>query len=132
VSAGRLRRLAEPQLGAAIARMEAASAAHLDGDHGAFDRWLAAEGNAPARLEFPLGELLNERIRGFAWAWATDGAVQTDAIATGDRFDAQGLEGKAVVEVSLVTALLVARDLPKHRVAVYTDADDAAGSGEPR
>ena len=130
MSAGRLRRLAEPQLGAAIARMEAASAADLDGDHGAFDRWLAVEGNAPARLELPLGELLNERIRGFAWAWATDGAVQTDGIATGDRFDAQGLEGKAVVEVSLVTALLVARELPKHRVAVYADA--AAGSGEPR
>jgi len=130
VSAERLRRLAEPELGAAIARMEAASGAHLDGDHGAFDRWLAVEGNAPARLELPLGELLNERIRGFAWAWATDGAVQTDGITTGDRFDAQGLEGKAVVEVSLVTALLVARDLPRHRVAVY--ADDAAGSGESR
>jgi hypothetical protein len=126
----KLRRLAEPQLGAAIARMEAASAAHLDGDHGAFDRWLAAEGNGRARLELPLGVLLNERIRGFAWAWATDGAVQTDGITAGDRFDAQGLEGKAVVEVSLVTALLVARDLPPHRVAVY--ADDAAGSGEPR
>jgi len=110
--------------------MEAASAAHLDGDHGAFDRWLAAEGNAPARLELPLGELLNERIRGFAWAWATDGAVHTDGITTGDRFDAQGLEGKAVVEVSLVTALLVARDLPRHRVAVYADAADR--SGEPR
>jgi len=109
--------------------MEAASAAHLDGDHGAFDRWLAAEGNAPARLEFPLGELLNERIRGFAWARATDDAVQTDGITRDDRFDVQGLEGKAVVEVSLVTALLVARDLPKHRVAVYADA--AAGAGEP-
>ncbi len=129
MSAGRLRRLADPQLLTAIARMEAASAAHLDGDHGAFDRWLTAEGNGRARLEFPLGELLNERIRGFAWAWAADGALQTDGITAGDRFDAQGLEGKAVVEVSLVTALLVARDLPKHRVAVYADA--AAGAGEP-
>lgn len=132
MSAPRPRRLTDPQLGAAIARMQATSAAHLDGDHGAFDRWLAAEGNAPARLELPLGELLNQRIRGFAWAWAADGAVQTDAITTGDRFDAQGLEGKAVVEVSLVTALLVAREVPRHRVAVYADdADAAAGSGEP-
>lgn len=130
MSAGRLRRLAESQVGAAIARMEAASAAHLDGDRGAFDLWLAAEGNAPARLELPVGELWNERIRGFVWAWAVGGAVQTDAITGGERFDAQGLEGKAVVEVPLVTALLVAREVPKHRVAVY--ADDAAGSGESR
>jgi hypothetical protein len=131
VSAGRLRRLTGPRLRAAVARMEAASAAHLDGDRGAFDRWLAAEGNASARLEFPLGELLNERIGGFAWAWARNGAVQTDGISSGDRFDAQGLEGKAVVEVPLVVALLAARDLPAHRVAVYVCADGADRSGEP-
>jgi hypothetical protein len=126
----RRRRLSASQLQAAIARMEGASAAHLDGDRGAFDRWLAAEGHAPARLELPLGELLDEHIGGFAWAWARNGAVRTEGITAGDRFDAQGLEGKAVVEVSLVTALLVARDLPPRRVAVYTGGDVAARAGE--
>ena len=86
------------------------------------NRWLATYGNAPARLEFPLGELLNPKILGSVWAWALTGAVQTDGITKGDGFDAQGIEGKAVLEVQLVTALLVARDLPARRVAVYTSA----------
>jgi len=114
-----MKRLTAPELQIAIAAMEAASAAHLTGDRGAFDRWLEAHGDAPARLEFPLGELMNEKILGFVWAWAMNGAVQTEGITAQDRFDAQGIEGKAVVEVQFVTALLVARDLPAHRVAVY-------------
>jgi hypothetical protein len=114
-----LKRLTAPQLQAAISAMEDASGAHLNGDHGAFDRWLKAYGDAPARLEFPLGELMNERIRGFVWAWAIWGLVQTEAITARDGFDEQGIEGKAVVQVQLVTALLVARDLPEHRAAVY-------------
>ena len=48
-----------------------------------------------------------------------NGAVHSEGITQRDRFDAQGIEGKAVVETQLVTALLVARDLPAHRVAVY-------------
>jgi len=114
-----MKRLTAPELQAQVAAMETASAAHLAGDHGAFDRWLEAYGDAPARLEFPLGELMNEKILGFVWAWGMSGAVQTEGITERDRFDAQGIEGKAVVETQLVTALLVARDLPAHRVAVY-------------
>ncbi len=119
----KLRRLTTPELEAQIAAMEKASEAHLSGSRGAFDRWLEACGNAPARLEFPLGELRNPKILGSVWAWALTGAVQTDGITKADRFDAQGIEGKAVIEVQLVTALLVARDLPARRVAVYARAD---------
>ncbi len=119
-----MKRLTDPQIQAAIARMEAANAAHLDGDRGAFERWLKEEGDLPARLEFPLGELMNEKIRGFVWAWGMNDEIRTDGITKRDRFNAQGLEGKAVVEVSLVIALITARDLPKHRVAVYTDDPD--------
>jgi hypothetical protein len=47
------------------------------------------------------------------------GAVTTANLTARDGFNAQGLEGKAVIETDLAAALLVARDLPKHRVAVY-------------
>ena len=114
-----MKRLTASELQAQIVAMEAASAAHLDGHRGAFDRWLKDCGNAPARLEFPLGELMNPKILGCVWAWALTGAVQTDGISKGDGFDAQGIEGKAVIETQIVTALLVARDLPARRVAVY-------------
>jgi len=116
-----MKRLTASELQASVAAMEVASEAHLSGEHGAFDRWLEAYGNAPARLEFPLGELMNPKILGSVWAWDLTGAVQTDGITKHDRFDAQGIEGKAVIEVDLVTALLVARDLPPRRVAIYTN-----------
>jgi hypothetical protein len=115
-----MRRLPPAQLAAAISRMETASATHLDGDRGAFGRWLEAEGNRPARLEFPCGELLNPAIAGFVWAWYLQGRIQLDGIAKADGFAAQGLEGKAIVEVQLVAALLTARDLPVHRCNVHT------------
>jgi hypothetical protein len=62
---------------------------------------------------------MNPNILGCVWAWSLNGVIQTAGITKGDGFNAQGIEGKAVLEVQLVTALLVARDLPKHRVAVY-------------
>ena len=116
-----MKRLTYSQLQAATARMGAASAAHLDGNHGAFDRWLRDEGDLPARVEFPLGELMNPNITGFVWAWSTNREIRIEGITKRDRFNAQGIEGKAVVEVSLATALLVARDLPRHRIAVYAN-----------
>ncbi len=106
-------------LQAAIRALEEAASAQLDGHPGAWDRWYTDHGCKPARLEFPLGELFNERIRGSVWAWAMTGAVTTANLTKSDGFNAQGLEGKAVIETDLAGALLVARDLPKHRVAVY-------------
>ncbi len=116
-----MRRLTERELQATINRAEAASAAHLDGDRGAFDRWLDREGNRPARLEFPLGELQNEAIRGYVWAWKMRGLIATAGLSKGDGFAAQGLEGKAVIgDLDLVSAVLAARELPLHRRAVFT------------
>ena len=55
-------------LQAAIRALEEAASAQLDGHPGAWDRWYTDHGCKPARLEFPLGELFNERIRGSVWA----------------------------------------------------------------
>lgn len=82
-------------------------------------RWHTLYGQKPARLEFPLGELMNEQIRGFVWAWGLLGKIETAAITKTDRFAAQGIEGKAVIHTTLSGALLAAQRLPRNRVAVY-------------
>jgi len=116
-----MKSLSDAEIQAALVAMQAASAAHLDGERGAFDRWLESCGNRPARLEFPLGELMNKKIIGSVWAWYMRDSIRIEGITRRDRFNAQGIEGKAVIEVDLCSALLVARDLPKHRVAVYVE-----------
>jgi hypothetical protein len=65
-------------------------------------------------LEFPIGELAN----GFMTRLALCGRQEPIAlpIETGDKFNAQGLEGKARVERDFFGALMAMRDiLPKHR-----------------
>lgn len=85
----------------------------------AWERWYALYGRKPARLEFPLGELMNPEIRGFVLTWGLQGKVKTAAITRRDKFAAQGIEGKAVIDTTLSGALLAAQRLPGNRVAVY-------------
>lgn len=70
------------------------------------------------RLSFPLGELLN--LGGYVWAWAWRNKIKTGPIEKSDRFSAQGLEGKASVEVTLATAIMAVRDIPAHRYQIET------------
>lgn len=84
-----------------------------------WQKWYDANAGKKARIEFPNGEVTNPKLTGFLWAWYMQGAMQTAGITERDKFSAQGLEGKTVVETSLCTALLAARELPKFRVAVY-------------
>jgi hypothetical protein len=70
---------------------------------------VVARYHQPAWLEFPLGELTNPGITGFILAWALQGVIRTTSITARDQFDAQGLEGKCVVETVLSSALLAAR-----------------------
>jgi hypothetical protein len=115
-------RLTRSQLAKAIAAMETASAAQRNGDTAAWQRWYDREGQRPATVEFPLGELLNEAIRGYVAVWYAQGRIAYAGIGSGDGFAAQGLEGKAVVTgVGMATALLVARDLPPYRCNVYAE-----------
>lgn len=72
-----------------------------------------------AKVEFPLGELMNPDIAGYVWAWAMQQRINHASIGKRDGFRAQGLEGKAVVETTFATALLVWRDLPAYRCNVY-------------
>jgi len=80
--------------------------------------WCDEMGSRTAIVEFPSGELMNQRIAGFAWAWARKGRVQSERIEAGDHFDANGLEGKCAVQTTLNVALMVFGDLPKHRCQV--------------
>lgn len=68
-----------------------------------------------ALLEFPLGEVMNPKISGYAWAWNMRKILKTKAITEKDRFEAQGLEGKVSVQIPLLSALLAWRELPEHR-----------------
>ena len=81
-------------------------------------RWQEAYGDRLAWVEFPLGELMNPAIAGFAWAWAMQKRLIVGPIQEGDQFNAQGLEGKVCVPTTLSTALLVYRDLPPYRCQV--------------
>jgi hypothetical protein len=81
-------------------------------------RWQTADGDRMVWVEFPLGELMNPAIVGFAWAWALQKRLIVSPIQEGDQFSAQGLEGKVRVDTTLSTALLVYRDLPPYRCQV--------------
>lgn len=81
-------------------------------------KWANEQGDKPAIVEFPCGELFNESIAGFLWAWKMKGIIETCAIEKKDRFNANGLEGKVKVTTTLTVALLVWRDLPEHRCQV--------------
>ncbi len=86
-----------------------------------WERWQQEYGQRAAIVEFPLGELMNPRIVGFAWAWALSGRVTTAPIRRGDRFNAQGLEGKARVRTDLTVALIVYGELPRCRCQVLVE-----------
>ena len=86
-----------------------------------WEDWHKTHGAQNARVEFPLGELTNPNIAGYVWAWGMQHRIKTADITTLDRFNAQGLEGKVVVETSYTTALLVASELPEHRCTVYAN-----------
>jgi hypothetical protein len=76
-----------------------------------------------AYIEFPLGEILNPGISGYVPYWYFSGRLKVAPIKGRgeERFDAQGLEGKAVVKTDLVTAIIVWRELPKYRCNVLVD-----------
>jgi len=72
-------------------------------------------------LEFPAGEIMNERIRGFVWAWAMKKEITIAGVTGKDRFAAHGLEGKIQVNTNLITALLAYRDLPRYRRGILIE-----------
>ncbi|GIK40430.1 MAG: hypothetical protein BroJett011_42630 [Chloroflexota bacterium] len=82
-------------------------------------RSLAVKYRQEARLEFPLGELTNSGLAEFLRIWHRQGALTLASIGKQDRFDAQGLEGKCVVQTTLSAALRAARELKPYRRAVY-------------
>lgn len=110
-----MRRLAVKQVQALHDEMTAAA----QNGREAFERWLD-EHDRPAILEFPGGELFCSGIRGFLWAWRLKNALSVGRLQKGDRFDANGLEGKISVETTLATALLAWANLPRHRRQVRT------------
>lgn len=109
-----MKRLSHKQLDALLAELTNAAA---EGPH-AFNAF-ASTYPYDARLEFPLGELTNPKIAGFVWAWGMKRVIYNERIRKGDRFNAQGLEGKAVVNTTFITALLVCQELPRYRCNVY-------------
>ena len=90
-------------------------------DNAMWHTWHSARVHHAAVVEFPLGELTNKAISGFVWVWKTSGTpMTTGPITAKDHFGAQGLEGKVSVNVNLTTAMIVANNLPLHRVQIQT------------
>lgn len=80
-----------------------------------FNKYYSDYAKQQVLVEFPLGELMNPKIRGYIWAWEMKGLIKPQSITEQDKFNAQGLEGKVSIPTSLFTALLVYRDLPIYR-----------------
>lgn len=70
-------------------------------------------------LDIPSGELMNERITGFLWAWAMQKNLQSMRLAKSDRLNANGLEGKIRIRTFLISALLACQELPKYRYQLF-------------
>jgi len=107
----KFKKLSEAKVLALIAEAEEATC----GGPGAWDIWHQDHVGIEAMIEFPLGELFNEGIAGFLFAWKLQNRISTARIEKSDRFNAQGIEGKCQVVTTLVTALLAYRELPKYR-----------------
>lgn len=77
-------------------------------------------------LEFPLGEVASTKTGGFMWAWDLQNMLNNiQPIEKPDRFNAQGLEGKIVIEsLPIVTALLFARASTVGRYQIKVDKKD--------
>jgi hypothetical protein len=113
-------RLARWEVERILGRMQAAARPGPDWAE-RWGRWQEADGDRMVWVEFPLGELMNPAIAGFAWAWAMQKRLIVGPIQEGDQFNAQGLEGKVRVHTTLSTALLVYRDLPPYRCQVLLE-----------
>jgi hypothetical protein len=89
----------------------------------------AASGNAETYLRFteshqrkativlPLGELMNERIAGYVWAWKMQNKIVIKSEMPAG-LNAQGLEGCCSVDTDEIGAYLVACELPVYRYVV--------------
>lgn len=89
-----------------------------------FNAWYAEANQVSVRIEMPAGELTNQLITGYIWAWGAQKRIETAPITGKDTFAAQGLEGKAVVRgVALTTALLVWQNVDPRRIALYIESD---------
>jgi hypothetical protein len=111
-----MKKQSRKQLEQAAQAMEAASATGPKAWDSFLDKYDKASN---ARVEFPLGELMNANIAGYVWAWNMQGRIVTGLISKADQFNANGPEGKASVTTSYIIALLVWRDLPTYRCNVY-------------
>ena len=88
-----------------------------------------SEANLPARFEAPSGEWVGSLL-GFALAYKLQGKPQPPicAITEKDSFNAQGLEGKIVIEdMTLSDAILYAVQCLPHRYAVYVERPKKGG-----
>lgn len=74
-----------------------------------------------ARIELPLGELLNPDLEGFFWGWRmSGGSITTHALPEHHQYAAQGIEGMIRIEwVTLSQALLVADITGPFRIEIF-------------
>lgn len=112
-----MKHLTAKELNAIVSELDRANA--QENPVKAVNAFVAKYADVSARIEFPLGELMNDRIAGYVWAWKMRGMIRTAPISNSDQFNAQGLEGKCAVETDFLTAFNVWRDLPQFRCNVF-------------
>jgi len=74
--------------------------------------------NLLVQLEFLCSDTFNSNIQGYLYTWKLQNVIKTGPIDKKDIFNANGLVGKVVIETSIITALLVWRDLPKYHCQI--------------
>ena len=101
-------------------RLAASMSKAAQGGPASWDPWHRAN-NREAIVYLPCGEIMNEGIRGFVWAWHMQNRivhVPTSEQSKIGGLNANGLEGLISVETDLCVALLVFRELAPHRCRI--------------
>jgi len=111
-----MKKLTRKELADKIAEMQDAS----EGGAVTWNHWYDKYAYTKAILEFPAGELMNSGLAGFVQAWKALDIIQVGA-SKKQGIEAQGLEPMVKVELSLVSALLAAHELPQYRRLVRVE-----------
>ena len=78
--------------------------------------------STPVVVEVPTGALIDD-LAGYAWVWKGQRRLEGPLpIVTADRFDAQGVEGKYRITMTLWDALFVWLFSQEHRIQIFRTA----------
>ncbi len=121
----KLRRIPNQELLAIQKEIEAAR--HQENFIKPIDAFVGKYSAVDARVEMPLGELLNDKIESYVLARQLQAKIRTKELTKADRFNAQGLEGGVAIDTDFLVAFNVWKSLPPYRCNVYANLPKGEG-----